>query len=403
MKKNIGKKLSNKFNLNHGMAFACRAGDFVETSLGNAITTAHLDPPVLIGLPEEGPWYRVPIPEGLSGDGSEYYIYVRKGSTDHLCVFFSGGGAAWDEYTAARPVSGGKLAAGLPNYYWNNLRPFTQLMNIRIGITDTANPLNPFRDWSFAVITYATGDFHVGNNDFPYTAEDGTEQVVHFHGHSNFRAAMERAALYFPQPDRILIAGDSAGAIAVPALAGEIIERYRPVCRDVTLLSDSGQLLYAHWRRTARDIWKADDTFWKPIHTPNILMDWYRKLYRRYGDEIRYLYASSTHDYLLSAYYNDITYKKYRTNEEVQEAFFLQLQELIHEFQLMTPKSGVFINEFRNLLLVYPGLRGGTVHTAVRQLNFFVKTKEEISMAEWLDDAVNGKVYDVGFAEILEP
>ena len=44
--------------------------------------------------PEEKVWYRVPIPEGRCGDGSEYHIYIRKGCSDKLCVFFSGGGIA---------------------------------------------------------------------------------------------------------------------------------------------------------------------------------------------------------------------------------------------------------------------------------------------------------------------
>lgn len=392
------KSANNKFNLHHGMAFACKMGDFLENSVGTAIGATPLAAPVL-GEAEEpcaGTWYQVPIPEGISGDGSAYHIYLKKGTSDHLCLFFSGGGVAWDAYTAARPVTGGKLAAGLPNYYWNNLRPFTQLMNIHMGISDALNPLNPFLDWNMVIITYATGDFHVGNNDFPYTAEDGSEQIVHFHGHDNFTAAMKRSVRYFPNPDKLLIAGDSAGAFAVPALSGEILEKSYSACHAVTLFSDSGQLLYPHWKRTARDIWKSSPTIWRPLHTSNITMDWYHRLYLKYGDRLQYLYASSTHDYLLSAYYNDITYKKYRTGTDVQEAFYEQLREMVDQFRNMTPRSGIFLNDFKNLASVYPGLRGGTVHTAVRQMNFYQKTKDGVSMAQWLSDAVDGKITQVG-------
>ena len=390
------KNKSNRFNLKNGLAFAYRMGDLVENSLGNAISSTHLEAPALEGDElQPGMWYRRLIEGGISGDGSEYHIYLKKGTSEHLCIFLSGGGVAWNEYTAARPVTGGKMTAGLPNYYWNNLRPFTQIMNIHIGITDIANPLNPFRDWNFIIITYATGDFHVGCNDFPYRAEDGSDQVVHFRGHSNFTGAMKEAKTFFPHPDKLLIAGDSAGAFAVPVLTDEIIEKNYPECDDVTLLSDSGQLLYPHWRHTAREIWKADASVWKPIHTSNITMDWYRRLYSKYGDRLRYLYASSTHDYLLSAYYNDIVNKKYMTDSDVQEAFYHQLQDMVKEFSDMAPESGFFINEFKNLT-VYPGLRGGTIHTAVRQIAFWTKTWEGISMAQWLADAVNGKVFSVG-------
>lgn len=394
------KSSSNRFNLNHGLAFAYRVGDLVENTVGKTIENSRLEAPLLEGEPQTGPWYRVPIKDGIAGDGSDYYIYIRRGKSSHLCVFFSGGGVAWNEYTAARPVTAGKLTAGMPNYYWNNLRPFTQLMNIHIGITDTLNPLNPFCDWSFVIVTYATGDFHVGDSVFPYTAEDGSIQTVHFHGHGNFEAAMARAKQLFPDPDKLLIAGDSAGAFAVPALTGEILEKSYPDCSDVTLLSDSGQLLYPHWKRTARDIWKSGRNIWKVIHTPNITMDWYHSLHVRYGNRLRYLYASSTHDYLLSAYYNDVTRKQYRTDEDVQEVFFEQLKCMMADFRAMEPHCGMFLNDWKNLA-VYPGLRGGTVHTAVRQLSFFLKAKGGESMAQWLSDAVEGNVYSVGL-ELLE-
>lgn len=401
MKKTSQKSRSNKFNLSQGLAFAYRAGDFFENSIGKTIADTALAAPVLEGEPQPRTWYRVLIPAGVSGDGSEYYIYIKKAASDHLCLFFSGGGVAWNEYTAARPVTGGKVVAGMPNYYWNNLRPFTQIMNIHTGITETANPLNPFNDWNFVIITYATGDFHVGNNNFPYEAEDGSEQVVHFHGYRNFREAMKISAKLFPDPDKLLIAGDSAGAFAVPALSGEIMEQTYSGCLDVTLFSDSGQLCYSHWKRTARDIWKAKEDIWKSIRTPNITMDWYHSLYEKYGDRIRYLYASSTHDYLLSAYYNDVTYRKYHTDADVQEAFFHQLQEMVNDFKAMTPKCGVFINDWKNMMVMKTGLHGGTVHTAVRQLNFYLKARSGVTMVQWLFDAVNGNVYDAGM-DLLE-
>jgi len=155
-----------------------KTGDMVEQSISNRIEGTQLEAPILLGKPEEHKWYRIPLSEGLSGDGSEYHIYLKKGTTDHLCIFFSGGGVAWNEYTAARPVTGGRVAAGEPNFYWNNLRPFTQIMNINIGITEAGKERNPFNDWNFVVITYATGDFHVGNNEFPYKDQDGTRKIL---------------------------------------------------------------------------------------------------------------------------------------------------------------------------------------------------------------------------------
>ena len=95
MKQSSIKSLANKNNLKNGLAFAYRAGNFFENSIGKTISDSNLAAPVLEGDPEPGTWYRIDIPDGISGDGSGYYIYLRKGTNDHLCIFFSGGGVAW--------------------------------------------------------------------------------------------------------------------------------------------------------------------------------------------------------------------------------------------------------------------------------------------------------------------
>ncbi len=381
----------NKRNLKSGLVFASKAGDFVENSLGKAVEKSPRKAPDLTDDPQKMVWYRVPLEKGMSGDGSEYYIYVKLADPDKLCVFLSGGGVAWNEYTAARPVTGGKVASWQPNFYWNNLRPFTQLMNINVGITDISDK-NPFKDWSFVVITYATGDFHVGNNDYHYKKVDGTEDILHFHGYVNFLESMKVAKELFPNPSTLLIAGNSAGAFAVPALSGEIVEDYYPKARNITLFSDSGQLLYKNWRKTAKSIWQAGESFWKPLHSDNITLDWYRELYSRHGERFKYLYSSSVRDYLLSAYYNDIVNKKYETDADVQEEYYKQLIEMVAQLKEITPHFGMFLNEWKLPLITM----GGTVHTSVRELHFTVFTQNGISMPKWLNDACNGMVYDVG-------
>ena len=389
----------NRLNLDRGLAFAYRVGDFVENRIGKMLAEEKRAAPIL----EEGAmayprvWYRVPLADGLAGDGSEYHIYIKAAHPDKLVIFFSGGGVAWDAYTAARPVTGGKVAAGLPNYYWNNLRPFTQIMNINIGITETGNPQNPFEDWSFVIITYATGDFHVGDNEYHYRDEvSGEEGVVHFHGYRNFLAAMHKARELFPKPQRLLIAGDSAGAFAVPALTPEIMDLWYPDARDITCLSDSGLLCYPKWRETARTIWKTGREIYEAIETDNILLDWYRRLYAAKKDTIRYLYASSTHDYLLSAYYNDIVNREFTSDAEIQEAFHERLLELLAALKGITQEFCFFINRIPNHFVIKKGMRGGTIHTCLRERFFYTPAEEGVSMAGWLSEALQGSAKDVG-------
>ena len=368
-------------------------GDQLENLIGEKMEQ-RMDTEVLAERPEKMVWYKVPLEDGICGDGSPYHIYLKKGRKNRLCIFFSGGGVAWDDFTAARPVTGGKVITGQPNFYWNNLRPFTQLMNINTGITENGRSRNPFDSWCFVVITYATGDFHVGRRDYVYESLDGSSEVLHFQGHRNFEEAMKVARKYFPRPRRLLIAGDSAGAFAVPALTPEIIDDYYPRCKDITCFSDSGLLHFKEWKRTVRDIWGADRRIWEPIMEDNLIFDWYRALIGRYGDRLRYLYACSARDYLLSMYYNAVENKDFSTDEGIQAIFTSQLSELVCLLKGLDPGFGIFINDWKFPITGFAG--GGTVHTAVRKPYFHIKNDDRATMARWLFDAVNNRNYDVG-------
>ena len=372
---------------------AATAGDFFEQSVGSRIEGSKYEAPILEGEPEDMVWYRIPIEDGMAGDGSEYHIYIKKGTRPgRLCIFFSGGGVAWNEKMAAAPVTGGRVAAWQPNYYWNNLRPFTQIMNINVGITDL-HDVNPFYDWSFAVITYATGDFHLGSNVYQYTDDDGKPGVLHFSGHDNFRLSMDRIREFFPEVEKLLIAGDSAGAFATPALSPEILDDYYPEVSDVTLFSDSALLLRTGWKNTIKNMWRAPTAICDPIHTSNITADWYEHMTSAYGDRCRFLYASSTHDYLLSAFINEERSGEYFTDEATQNEYAESLYEMYERMCGYEKQLNYFIYDFK-----MPPIfgRGGTIHTAVRSPQFFMKTASGTTMSQWLADAVSGNAYDVG-------
>jgi hypothetical protein len=389
---------------------AYRVGEFVEHAIDHSIAGSALEAPLL----EEGApaapdtWYRKLLPEGMCGDGSPYHIYLRKGSSDHLCIFLSGGGIAWNPYTAARPVTGGRTAAWLPNYYWENLRPFTQIMNIHNGITATLEAINPFHDWNFLVITYSTGDMHLGDGEIVYNplADDSAltgyrpeEEILHFHGRKNFLSAMEACRAFFPDPDKLLIAGDSAGAFAVPAVAEEIADTFYPGVSDITLLSDSAQLYYGKWRHVLRKVWNTEKTRWKDVNGACLALEWYRALYQRNGKRFRCLYAGSTRDYLLSAFYSDMHYKEYRTDASLQSLYFRQMRRMVRDLKKLDPDFGIFVYDFR-----HPSLAGGgTIHTAVRQPAFFLKASSGVSMAYWLSQAVEGNVFDAGLELLRLP
>ena len=73
---------------------AYHVGEFVEHAIDHSIAGSALEAPLLEADTEMAfdTWYRKLLPEGLCGDGSPYHIYLRKGVSDHLCIFLSGGG-----------------------------------------------------------------------------------------------------------------------------------------------------------------------------------------------------------------------------------------------------------------------------------------------------------------------
>src|SRR5512135_1050366 len=153
-------------------------------------------------------WYRLPLPpgRGLCSEGSPYRGWVKKGSSRKLIVCFDGGGVAYDEFTAARPI----ILTGRQGFYFPKVSFLNDLLHG--GILAANDPQNPFNDWDALQLGYATADFHVGNTDFPYTGLKGESRVLHHCGKCNTAALLELAGEVFPETEQLLITGESAGA-----------------------------------------------------------------------------------------------------------------------------------------------------------------------------------------------
>ena len=60
--------------------------------------------------------------------------------------------------------------------------------------------------------------------------------------------------------------------------------------------------------------------------------------------------------------------------------------------QKLTPSFGIYLYDWRRPVLY----RGGTIHTMVRQPEFYFHRRGMPSMAKWLSAAVDGQVESVG-------
>ncbi len=76
---------------------------------------------------------------------------------------------------------------------------------------------------------------------------------------------------------------------------------------------------------------------------------------------------------------------------------------MLKQLKELTPSFTFFIHEFPNLMVMKRGMKGGTAHTCVRERIFYHKTYEGISMAQWLHDATEGELKDIGMHLMNDP
>jgi hypothetical protein len=236
-----------------------------------------------------------------SSDGSEYALFVRRGESKNLLIQFSGGGACWDDRTAARPITLSSVfvyTRELKAFYFKSL---TRLFPAGLtGITKRRDPENAFREWNVVFIPYSTGDLHVGNSTNTYTHK-GKSFEVHHNGRNNCLAALEWVYANFKDVDKVLVAGESSGAWASAFYTPEIADQYSD--RKVYCLSDCVGLVSNRWPEILDTVWKADSakTLGFDIGT-DIFED---SLLRRTDSkqrDIKYLHSNTLYDDTLTRF-----------------------------------------------------------------------------------------------------
>ena len=232
--------------------------------------------PKLKGEPKIGKWYDVVVDEAKSSDGREWHGIFRKGTENKVVVYFFGGGVSITPETS----EGGK------EFYATNMT--AQVFVAQGGIGSTAED-NPFKDWSFIVIPYATGDFHAGTGIY-----EGKKTVYHT-GYNNYSAYVEQVKQYVGEPDTLLVTGFSAGGFATSLLADDVIDRF-PSAENVTVCVDSSLLLYDGWHETAVNLWKAPTEISDRLTTNNLVLDSLTALHEKRGDSVKILFDCSYRD-----------------------------------------------------------------------------------------------------------
>ena len=342
--------------------------------LGKTVLVKH---PELKGEPEIGKWYRITPAGTKSSDGSEWHGLIRLGRENKVVVYFFGGGASINGYTSERGNEFFATTASVQDFVASG------------GIGSDAEE-NPFKDWTFLVLPYASGDFHSGTGEYHYT-DDGKEKIVYHNGYNNYSAFVDAAKPYVGEPDTLLVTGFSAGGFATSLLADDVIDRF-PSAKNITVCVDSSLLLYDGWHETAVNLWQSPKEISDRLTTDNIVLDSLTALYEKRGDSVKILFDCSYRDDTLMQYQSFINTGKMDKTKALGDQFQTDLSEMVAGLQENIPGVGIYIWNYGEDPETH-----NTQHTIISS-NVFDKLEDGVSVADWIYAAVNGDVQSHGLA-----
>ena len=331
--------------------------------------------PELKGEPEVGSYYSIKPEGALTSNGKQWHGIFKKGSENKTVVYFFGGGVSITEETS----KGGK------EFYAVDMT--AQDFVAKGGIGSDAND-NPFKDWNFVIVPYATGDFHSGTAEYKYT-ENGKEKTIYHQGYKNYSLLMESVAKYVEDSESLLVTGFSAGGFATSLLADDVIN-YFPKATNITACVDSSLLLYDGWKESATNLWKSPKEISDRLSTNNIVLDSLTALHEKRGDQVKILFDCSYRDDTLQQYQAYINYGKMEKNKANGDLFQKDLKDMVNGLQANIPNVGIYIWDYKA-----DSSTKNTQHTIISS-DFLVKLEENKSVADWIIDAVNGNVKTYG-------
>jgi hypothetical protein len=322
-------------------------------------------------------WYKAKVDGAKSSDGSPFYVYLKKSESKNLIVFFSGGGASWSQYTAARPMTVWSTIKGEDAFYFPSVKFYLEIM--LSGILDKSNPKNPFDSWNAIYIPYATGDMHVGNREYEYKAKNGKTKILHHSGYANVKLCLDFASPLFPDTDKLLIAGESAGAFGCVALADLVASCWKT--ENVAIYSDSAQIWSSKWIDIVKDTWNAPETLSECITDDGeLIADWFYRISKKLPNAWL-LHSNSVFDDVLTPFQNKLNNDVYAVDQKALSEFNSHLK--LSEQRLQSLK-----NYRRFVSSLGKSEKGTTPHTASRfNDRYLAKTPEGPSLAQWLEKA----------------
>jgi len=226
--------------------------------------------------------------------GGEFSFFVHEGDPNKIVIDFFGGGACWNKKTCKK---GSKIFIdSMRNFRKKNKKNIT-------GIYDKKDKKNPLLNWTHVLIPYCTGDIHIGEKDQTYW-KGNKKFVINHRGATNVKAVLDFVDQKYVFPEKILMAGCSAGAYGSIYWLPHVKEMYPTSKLYQFADSGAGVITDNFFMDHAKKKWDA----WKNIpswivNKPKNLVE----LYSVYGD-----------------YYPDVSLSQFSyRRDKLQKLFYL--------------------------------------------------------------------------------
>ena len=306
--------------------------------------------------------WEINSPGTVNVEGDTSYCRTRNGESNNWVIYLAGGGMSVDARTADQPRTFYTTGTA-----WN-------------GIWDSAffsaDPMtNPFYDWSYLLISCDTADCYIGAGEF--TSARGA--VLHHNGYMNFTDYLDTFALSRSTPDKILLAGFSAGGFGAAMLAAEVCERFPEA--EITVLVDCA-CLSADWRSIATDVWHAPEAIVARMETDDCVTDALVSLKETYGSRVKILYLAVESDTMLIQYQEYLDTGDFAYSPVARDHYNETLRAAVKRLREEVPGAGIWI--WRQTPIA--SLSGGGVHMLVPQLES--TAMNGLTALEWVKTAV---------------
>jgi len=311
-------------------------------------------------------WTKIePGGETICSTGTPYAFYVHPGTVNRLVVYFEGGGACWDANTCSNPDV----------YYDSTVDETDNPANNSEGLADLENAANPFKDWFQVFVPYCTGDIHWGNKTSTYHWA-GTDHVINHKGFANVSAVLDWIQGGFSEPEKIFVAGCSAGAYGSVMGAAYVHNLYPDV--PLYQLGDSGAgVITDAFFQGGFPNWGAEATI--PNWIPALDIPWQEltmpKLYTALAD-----------------YYSSDRWSQYNTAHDEDQTFFYNAMGGTGDWGQLMMAS---IDEIQDATSNFEAYTApGEIHCITPFDIFYTREVNGVKFVDWLDAMVNEQPWD---------